>query len=310
MSTAVKTNQPLATFVILGFRQERYIRDAIAGAFAQEYPALEIILSDDCSPDGTFAIMQEMAAAYDGPHRVITRQNPSNLGLAAHVNALFDAAGGDVVLLAAGDDISLPGRTAASVEMLAAHPKAGEVVFSAQNINDAGEVTGVSALTDKDQLVQDASTLLGWRHKTLGAGRAIRKNVFDAFGPLHPDCPTEDTPFLLRSVLSGGSILSRDIQLQYRHHDSNMSAAAGLQKMNIDAIHDQYRRDLATARGAGMLPDDLAGRFDIWMAQDKTIRALRIKLALGQRLGLLERLKVLRLPAFSRRQKLRAALKI
>ena len=42
-------------------------------------PPLEIILSDDASADRTFAIMQEKAAAYYGPHRLMLNRNPTNL---------------------------------------------------------------------------------------------------------------------------------------------------------------------------------------------------------------------------------------
>ncbi len=54
--------RPLVSFVLLAYNQERYVEEAIAGAFAQDYSPLEIILSDDCSTDGTYAIMQRMAA--------------------------------------------------------------------------------------------------------------------------------------------------------------------------------------------------------------------------------------------------------
>ena len=60
-------SNPLISFVLLAYKQEKYIREAVEGAFAQTYSPLEIILSDDASPDGTFEIIQEMAAAYQGP---------------------------------------------------------------------------------------------------------------------------------------------------------------------------------------------------------------------------------------------------
>ena len=56
--------RPLVTFALFAYNQERYIREAVEGAFAQTYEPLEIILSDDCSTDRTFEIMQEMVANY------------------------------------------------------------------------------------------------------------------------------------------------------------------------------------------------------------------------------------------------------
>ena len=66
------------------------MRASIEAAFAQTWSPLEILLSDDCSPDGTFAVMQEMAAAYSGPHRVILNRNPKNLGITAHVDRIME----------------------------------------------------------------------------------------------------------------------------------------------------------------------------------------------------------------------------
>ena len=62
---------PLVTFALFAYNQEKYIREAIEGAFSQTYEPLEIILSDDCSRDDTHRIMCEMAAGYRGHHRVL-----------------------------------------------------------------------------------------------------------------------------------------------------------------------------------------------------------------------------------------------
>lgn len=106
---------PLVTFALFAYNQEKFIREAVEGAFAQTYEPLEIILSDDCSADGTFAIMEEMAAAYRGPHRVRAVQTPRNLGVVQHVLLRGREAAGDIVVLSAGDDISLPERVGSHV---------------------------------------------------------------------------------------------------------------------------------------------------------------------------------------------------
>lgn len=105
------TENPLLTFALFAYNQEKYIREAVASAFSQTYSPLEIILSDDCSNDRTYEIMQEMAAAYCGPHAVIARRNATNLRPYSHVLAVASIAKGDIIVLAAGDDISKPNRT-------------------------------------------------------------------------------------------------------------------------------------------------------------------------------------------------------
>jgi glycosyltransferase involved in cell wall biosynthesis len=86
---------PLVSFVLIAYNQEQFIAEAIQGAFAQTYSPLEIILSDDCSRDGTFRIMEEMANAYHGPHTVILNRNPKNLGIGGHVNRVMELAQGE-----------------------------------------------------------------------------------------------------------------------------------------------------------------------------------------------------------------------
>lgn len=102
---------PLVSFALLAYNQEHYVREAIESAFSQTYTPLEIILSDDGSSDDTYRIMQDMAAAYAGPHTVVVRRSEQNEGLVRHFMAVAGSAKGRLVVEAGGDDISKPERT-------------------------------------------------------------------------------------------------------------------------------------------------------------------------------------------------------
>ncbi|MBE7565683.1 glycosyltransferase [Acidithiobacillus thiooxidans] len=107
--------RPLVTFALFAYNQEKYIREAVVGALSQTYSPLEIILSDDCSSDRTFEIMDEMARAYDGPHLVRVVKTDRNLGGIKHYLLRGTQAMGEIVIEADGDDISKPDRCAAHV---------------------------------------------------------------------------------------------------------------------------------------------------------------------------------------------------
>ena len=132
--------QPAVTFGLVAYNQEKYVRAAIAGAFAQSCPAMEIILSDDCSSDDTFAIMQEMADGYRGPHVVRVRREARNVGLVQHLINLARVAEGDLLVIAAGDDISYPER-AATLHAAWSISKAAALVSSWDEIDSEGAVT-------------------------------------------------------------------------------------------------------------------------------------------------------------------------
>ncbi len=103
------------SFVMTCYQHEKYVREAVLAAFAQDYEPLEIILSDDCSSDTTFSIIEEENAKYMGPHKVITNRNSIDLGI-EHLNKIMSLASGDFIVIAHGDDISLPNRTRRMVE--------------------------------------------------------------------------------------------------------------------------------------------------------------------------------------------------
>lgn len=103
-------NRPLVTFALFAYNQEKYIREAIEGAFAQTYEPLEIILSDDCSTDRTFEVMKEMARKYKGRHEIRLNRNEQNIGTIDHVLTVGRLASGCFMVVGAGDDISIDTR--------------------------------------------------------------------------------------------------------------------------------------------------------------------------------------------------------
>lgn len=107
---------PHATIFLLTYNQEHLVREAVRSVLAQDYPDLQVILSDDRSTDGTFAILEEEAAAYRGPHRLLVRQPPHNLGLVHHLYDVAAVATGGLLVCAEGDDVAYPQRVRRLVE--------------------------------------------------------------------------------------------------------------------------------------------------------------------------------------------------
>lgn len=276
------TDHPLVTFALFAYNQEKYIREAVEGAFSQTYEPLEIILSDDCSGDRTFEIMQEMAAAYAGSHEVKVRRNEVNLGLAGHVNLALTLCKGDLLLLAAGDDVSLPQRSQLAAEVLSRHPNASAAMFSADVIDESGAHIGQRFSHSKisTEVNQSLNDLMTWRHKTFGATRVIRMDVLRKFEALSKNCPTEDTPFLLRSLMCGYNVLSREKVVRYRRHGQNLSGLDSISKMDTAAIYRQYEIDIETAKKSGFLSDLQASNLMNWAKRDEVVRSITHKVNL------------------------------
>lgn len=226
---------PRLTFFVLAYNQERYIREAVAGAFAQNYSPLEILLSDDCSSDRTFEIMQEMAAAYRGPHRVALNRNPTRLGLAGHVSRGAALAHGELLVMAAGDDVSLPERCQRLAdEWLRAGRRYG-ISSAVIKIDDMGRPTGrIPAhgfpaawdLEDGNRVEIVAWLRMGRLHTLLGCSAAWSIEMMTLFGPLYNGIVNEDLALTFRALLGKGVSVIDEALVQYRHHAGNLWSRA------------------------------------------------------------------------------------
>lgn len=108
--------RPTVSLVLLTYNQEAFIADAVDAALAQDFKPLEIIISDDCSTDRTVEIARSRVERSGTAIPVTVRQPFANLGLVRHFFEATALARGDLVVIAAGDDISYPDRVSRLVE--------------------------------------------------------------------------------------------------------------------------------------------------------------------------------------------------
>jgi glycosyltransferase involved in cell wall biosynthesis len=192
------------SFVVMAYNQEHFIRDAVAAAFAQDHDDLEIVLTDDCSTDGTFAIMQEMAAAYTGPHTIVLNRNEPNLGLLGHINKLFSLATQDYIIYAAGDDISEPNRASRIAQVIElerpylVHSNVTDLGGSGDELEKQRDRQRQKALQEKS--IKDLARVIS---HAVGASCAWHRAIFDRFGPITERGLYEDQVFLFRARLLG-----------------------------------------------------------------------------------------------------------
>jgi len=226
-------DKPLVSFNLLCYNQEAFIREAIAGAFSQTYSPLEIIISDDCSKDRTFEIACQMAAAYKGPHTVRLNRNSTNLGLAGNSNQSASMCRGELIVGAAGDDISVPERVSIIVEAWNDSGRKATCLFSRFSvIDEAGHVLEGPGQNDwqagRVRFVHEQGAIPEFiRRRTPhvpGCAQAISRRLYDVFGPFPETVVLEDTTLAFRAVLAGGWFTRIDATLvKYRRHGQNIT---------------------------------------------------------------------------------------
>jgi len=98
------------------YNQASFIRETVESVLAQDFAAIELILSDDGSTDGTSDILHEYEAQDPGRVRVVRSER--NTGIAGAFNRALDAHTGDYIAWLGGDDVMLPGKLSRQVELL------------------------------------------------------------------------------------------------------------------------------------------------------------------------------------------------
>tara|TARA_B110000977_G_scaffold180414_1_gene240014 strand:+ start:396 stop:1454 length:1059 start_codon:yes stop_codon:yes gene_type:complete len=216
------TDRPLVTFALFAYNQEEYIREAVEGAFAQTYEPLEIILSDDCSTDRTFEIIQEMADAYDGPHSIILRRNIINLGTALHVQMAFGESRGLLFVVAAGDDISRPNRVSILVDTWTGAGRPEGAIHSGWESFRKGQIIAlqpVKRYSFSDRILEGYAQ--SYWLPAAAPTCAYTRGVFEHFAPLLGGSIIEDLPLQLRAALIGKFVACDQTLVRLRLHDES-----------------------------------------------------------------------------------------
>ena len=220
----IDTEKRLVTFALFAYNQQDCVREGVQAAIAQSYQNLEVILSDDCSTDKTFEIMQEIASSYSGPHRLVLNRNDSNLGVAQHVNKVAGICSGELLIVAAGDDISRSDRVAAIVKAW------GDSGYPEAALHSSARMFGVGvdpkAVLRKGTAADsacDLETFVSGGMKALinGATAAYTKGLFEYFGPI--TSAYEDVPLTFRAVLIGRLIYVDEPLIGYRVSQGQLS---------------------------------------------------------------------------------------
>lgn len=95
------SDQPLISVPILTYNGEKYLREQLDSIYSQTYKNIEVLAFDDCSKDGTTAILQE----YHLSHGLTYFINEKNLGFQKNAAQSLLSCTGDYIAPADQDDI-------------------------------------------------------------------------------------------------------------------------------------------------------------------------------------------------------------
>jgi glycosyltransferase involved in cell wall biosynthesis len=127
--------------VIPAYNAGAFLERSVTSVWNQTYPrdAIELLVVDDGSQDGTRALAERLARRSPVAMRVLTHAGGVNRGVAPSRQRAVREATGECIALLDADDAFLPERLEATVDALNAHRTAVAVCSLGRNVDAAGQ---------------------------------------------------------------------------------------------------------------------------------------------------------------------------
>jgi glycosyltransferase involved in cell wall biosynthesis len=205
----VQDAAPLVSVIVPAYNRERLLPDALASIAAQDCDALEVVVVDDGSTDGTARV----AETYGDPVRCVVQEHR---GVSIARNRGLRESRGKLIAFLDSDDVWSANSLAHRLDLLRANPEV-DVVYGKTRIHNLVPQTTLRRYKDGEAI----------HHPSFGS-MLIRRAVFDRVGFVNEQFEhSEDIEWLFRAKEAGVPMLLTDeVVLEYRIHGGNMTSEA------------------------------------------------------------------------------------
>lgn len=289
-------SSPLVSVCVPARDAERFLAEALASALAQDV-ALELLVCDDGSRDGTLRVAESFAAA-DPRVRVVRHERPR--GVVAARNALLGTASAPYVAWLDADDALLPGALAGSVALLERRADVALVHGGAEIVEESGRVLPPWRRPFDRDVVEDGLDAFGellLSNEVVTSTVVARRSALAAAGGFVPVGPSSsDWDMWLRLALHGAVAYRAQPVARYRQHPASISHAttASGARLRCDARVVRRALHLSIPHGYAEMQ---------WSRRARTALAAKALLAAGDLQTRGERRAALRALALAARER-------
>lgn len=224
------------TVVVASFNYRDFIREAVDSVLAQTYAPDQLIISDDCSTDGTADLLREI---YGSNAAVTLRLGETNLGIEEHFNTAVALATSDLVVFLGADNRFPPHYVERAVEALVVNTEAAiaytDFAFfgpraHAAHVELPDDFRGAQLAADVfcsrfPQFSDEARDGLLQGKNFIHGSSTYRRAVFnDVGGYASRSSGPEDWGLFKRILLAGhGAVKVEQCLLEYRQHSDEQA---------------------------------------------------------------------------------------
>jgi glycosyltransferase involved in cell wall biosynthesis len=208
--------QPLVSVALCVYNGERYLREQLESILAQEGVRIEVVAVDDCSTDGSLALLQEYAAR---DARVRVFPNEKNLGHLCSFDRAMGLCAGDFIAPSDQDDIWLPRKLQ---RLLAAIGDADLAYCDSEYIGCEGQKLGGRISSDLTMHAGRDPLRFVFQNTVSGHALLVRREVFAAARPF-PPLLYHDWWLAMRAAAGNGVVYVDEPLVQFRRHEEAYS---------------------------------------------------------------------------------------
>lgn len=211
-------DMPLVSVCLITYNQEEFIREALEGIVMQKTDfAVEVIIGEDCSTDGTRKICEEYINKY--PNLLKPLFHKKNVGMMGNWIATIQACKGKYIALCEGDDYwTDPYKLQKQADFMESHPDFSLCAHNADTL-EYGELRRLEPI-QKDILTTDDIIMQDWGIMT--ASMLFRKDSF-VIPDWYYNIKNGDYGLQLLVSLKGNARILPDAMSVYRKHVGGIS---------------------------------------------------------------------------------------
>jgi alpha-1,6-rhamnosyltransferase len=224
--------EPLVTVIAAAYNGERFLKEALASVFAQDFDSFEVVFVDDGSDDHTAEIAKSFPLRY---------VHQPNRGLPAARNAGLGIARGTLIAFVDDDDLLPPTKLSVQARYLLEHPHIGCVLGRQEWIVEEG--------IEPPNLARDV--IYGELGGVQLVTAMIRRDVLEELGGFDPTYRyAEDRDLFVRLREHQVEIaVLPEVVLHKRLHGSNMTLNRPDSHPLLRSLKEKLDRDRSTRSG-------------------------------------------------------------
>lgn len=201
--------------------QERFIEQALNSVLSQKTKfEYEVVVSDDCSTDGTINILKKFQAQY--PEKVRLIMGSENIGGAGNLRRVIEASAAKYITCLDGDDFYTDDyKLQKQVDFLELHPEYSACFHNTWIANESGVFLGLFNKSDFHRIHPAEEFILENWFVPIHSSMLRRKYI--EFPEWYKDVVNDDYVVHLSVVRHGPYFFLPDVMVAYRRHNQNSS---------------------------------------------------------------------------------------